>query len=1426
MTTPERKGATRRLVSMGISYSMGTFNDNFIKQAALLLAASLGKTGIQGVATFMFALPFVVFSAWAGWLADRVSKKNVIVFAKSTELLSMLLALWSLYTLNWFAIVLVVFLMGVQSTFFSPAINGSIPESFPATAVPRVNALLKLATTASILLGIALAGPLLDIDSFFRLSAQDAHGAGRWAVGVTAILVAVLGLVASLCINARKQTGKSDAPFPQFGPLDSAKQAIECAHSDKELFSAVQCEAFFYVVSTFALLCITNLGSRLGFSFTSTSLLSVALGAGICAGSLKAGSWPVQQWSKRLKPSGLGMTAGLFLSGFSSLLPEALALPVLLVLYVITGLCGGFFLIPVVSFEQVRPKATEKGRLLGISNFMTFSGIMLSGTLFSLLSAFLPPTCMLGVAGLAGALFVIWMSRKLLSLRADDNNAASDTDGDTCSNSPAFSQKPCSGHQNRLTLAALRPGFIGSLLRIILALRYRIRVTGLDTIAQHENGASGIIFAPNHPGLMDPPIVYSVLAGSRPRPMSDAGLLQGPLGALIKAAVNPVAIPDLSKHTGRAALDSINQGLAQVGVTLKRGDNVLFYPAGRIYRGDRESLGGNSGLQRILEAAPDARLVLVRTTGLWGSTSSFAGAGGNPDLSRFLLRGLVTLLGNLVFFTPRREVLVELTRARILPATDSTRTAENGPIEDISNKRVHNALQGREVLLPAERKAMNAALEDFYNARCRPPLYVPRFFWQSAKPADFVYRPGRGAEAGAALETAIPQQVRDSVYKAIRDEAGLADDVPITPGMALNADLGLDSLALMNVAVRLEESCGQTIDAMENLVRVEDLLLAAAGLTDEQQDRHEGGLKASVANIWREHPKANVLRVPDETAHIADAFLRHTRRSPGEPVAADRKTALSRRKTWVIALLLRKKLAALPGERVGVLLPATPMVTPLWLALMLAGKETVFLNWTVGKANLEHCLKTAGIQTVLTSSALMDRLLLVMPELKDLQQTDDFLPLESLAASYTLLQKITAAFKAFCIRSCKRYPVRDTAAILFTSGTEGLPKGVPLTHRNLLSNAQDIIEALKLKPDLSILAMLPPFHSFGLMADAAIPMSLGVRAAFHPNPTEAGKLNAVVRDFGITLIAASPTFLTAMLDRAALDVRLHSDTVKTSQDVEVPETASHTPSASPDLASVRYVFVGAEKCPQSLEKSFARLCPEASLCEGYGITECSPVIAVNRPGHARSGTVGQPLPHVTCRVVREENGVITGRCAEGETGMLLVRGPSIFSGYLQSSKHDDTAPASPFVEFENVSWYRTGDLVSMDGNGFITFRGRLKRFVKIGGEMISLPQMESVLLTYAAARTDKTPAGNAAHPVQEEAHGPLLAVEAREDASGTAQPEIILFTTQNISMAEANAALRQAGLSPLYAVRRVVKLEAIPLLGTGKTDYRALRALV
>ena len=655
---PAHKGK-KILLSMGTTYAMGTFNDNFFKQAGLLLAASAGLESIQGIASAMFALPFVACSAWAGWLADRMPKNRLVVWSKVMELAAMLLGVWALTSMNWTAIVDVVFFMGLQSTIFSPALNGAIPENFAAAEVPRVNALLKLATTATILLGIAAGGLVLDLPDFIvfaTLIPQGEHGFGRLAVGAVAVLISVIGLISAFGIGRGEVFAGARAPFPLLGPVHSVLHALECHKRDPHLFLTLAGEAFFYCLSSFALLCINNLGiAQLGFSLTVTSLLSVALMIGICVGSVLAGRYDAASWRRSMVPAGAGLGLGLMLSGLAPLLPGMLQFPYLFVMLTFSGVCGGLYLIPLVSFIQVRPAATEKGKTLGISNFSCFSGILLSGVLFAWLAS-VPPSWLLVGSGGVGLVFIAWAAVRIARLF------------------------PC-GRGGSL---------MGFCLRLLLGLRYRVTVKGLDAIS----GPGPVLFMPNHPALIDPIIVYSQLANYAPRPLADERQMQGPLGRLAARALRAVLIPDIMKD-GTRARQGVEAGMQKVLDVLQAGDNILLYPAGKIYRSARESLGGTSGAAMILQKMPGLRVVLVRTTGLWGSAFGYGATGKAPHFGRVLLRGALAVCANLLFFTPRRPVTIEFVEAEQLPRS-------------------------------GDKRELNTWLEDFYNVAERPAQAIPR----------------------------------------------------------------------------------------------------------------------------------------------------------------------------------------------------------------------------------------------------------------------------------------------------------------------------------------------------------------------------------------------------------------------------------------------------------------------------------------------------------------------------------------------------------------------------------------------------------------------------------------------------------------------------------------------------------------------------
>ena len=867
--------------------------------------------------------------------------------------------------------------------------------------------------------------------------------------------------------------------------------------------------------------------------------------------------------------------------------------------------------------------------------------------------------------------------------------------------------------------------------RLLLRLRYRITILGLDAVRAKD--CRKVLFLPNHPALIDPFILRALLQpGFAPHTLADRDTINRPFLRQLTRLLGVIPIPDAAKY-GPEALGAVEEAMGRCAGCLAAGENLMFYPAGRIYRSKLEDLGGKSGVERLLREAPGTRVVLVRTSGLWGSGFGFGLTRNYPQLGQHIVRCVGAVLANFLFFVPRRAVTIEFVE-----------TAE----------------------LPSERDALNRFLEAFYNQNAPPDTFVPYYWWDRGGPRQ-VPEPAQAAAAGDLAD--VSGTVRGLVVKHLAELTGKSA-AAITDEANLARDLGLDSLAAVDLAVWVQQEFGFNTESAGNWLTVGDVLLAACGVS--VGDR--GSELNPVPPAWfagepgRDAPTTGLAIPPGDT--LTEVFLRQARRGAGRVVLADQAGGVRRYRDVITAIfLLRAEIAKIPGPYVGVMLPASPTASILVLAVLFAGKTPVMVNWTVGARNMAHSLDLLDVRCVLTARALLVKLRSQVGGLEALEGR--FVMLEDWAPRFTLPRKLGAALRARLGRwgALRRQPPPETAAVLFTSGSESLPKAVPLTHANLLANLRDVVGAVvHFRADDRLLGILPPFHSFGLTGTTLLPLCAGLPVVYHANPTDGGLLARLTAAYRTTILVGTPTFLGGIV-RAATDEQ---------------------------LASLRLVVAGAEKCPPQLYDTLARRFPKLKLLEGYGITECSPVISANTEDDPHPGTVGRVLPSLEWVVQDTASG---GRAAPGTPGLLLVRGPSVFGGYL---KHD--APP-PFVEFEGRSWYNTTDLVSAAPDGVLTFAGRLKRFIKLGGEMVSLPAVEELLARTYAKETDD---------------GPVLAVEA---TPAELNPELVLFTTLDLDRDAVNSRIREGGLSPIHNIRRIVKFEKIPVLGTGKTDYRKLK---
>ncbi len=657
-----------------------------------------------------------------------------------------------------------------------------------------------------------------------------------------------------------------------------------------------------------------------------------------------------------------------------------------------------------------------------------------------------------------------------------------------------------------------------------------------------------------------------------------------------------------------------------------------------------------------------------------------------------------------------------------------------------------------------DRNGINRWLEAWYNADTprETPTFVPHHFLFGPRTYTFPERPtpvipdmGR---VKPATRAAVAEMLSEKLKRPLADD----ENRPETRV----ADLGIDSLDAMEVTVHVENRFGFTAGTVPTTIG--DLWAIAEGMV-------ESGPPKPPPEAWFAPPTGDMaVEVLGDT--VGEALVRRCVKNPRDVALADDLSGvLTYERFFLGASVLAKRFRDIPEPNVGLLLPASAGGMVSLFALHLAGKVPVILNWTTGPGNMGHGVKLTGVKRVVTSKRFIDRVQVEVPGAEFLFLED----VRKTVGKFELLRRLVS-FRLFrssvgeaAIAKLTRDPQKP-AVVLFTSGSEKAPKAVPLTHANVIGDVRAFIPRVKLDRTMVGLVFLPLFHSFGHTVTGLFPLMIGARNVFHPDPTDAGALVRKASAYRATVIPATPTFFNFLLDKAKPG----------------------------DLDSARSIVLGAEKCPDAIFEKAAKLAPKAAVQEGYGITECSPVVAVNPPDAVVRGTIGLPVVGVELCVRDLESDAVL---PHGKRGMLHVSGPIVFPGYLG---HDGD---QPFREFDGKRWYVTGDLAEIGTDGYVRFHGRLKRFLKAGGEMISLPALEE---PFAA----KFPASD---------EGPRVAVEGIETADGR---RVVLFTTEEVTLKDANALLLKEGFRGVMRLDEVRKVEKIPVLGTGKTDYKVLRA--
>ncbi len=471
---------------------------------------------------------------------------------------------------------------------------------------------------------------------------------------------------------------------------------------------------------------------------------------------------------------------------------------------------------------------------------------------------------------------------------------------------------------------------------------------------------------------------------------------------------------------------------------------------------------------------------------------------------------------------------------------------------------------------------------------------------------------------------------------------------------------------------------------------------------------------------------------------------------------------ISYEKALIAAIILQEKIAFYKEKNIGIMIPTSGGCMIAVVATLMAGKVPVMINYSTGAIkNSIFAREKCDFDLIITSSALLQKL--QKEPLEGMIFIEDFIGDISLFAKIkaAAIAKMPAALISKMVRMGQE---EDYAVILFTSGSEKTPKAVPLTHKNIWQQLESIPKVLPMCSDEIFLSCLPLFHVFGFTTMFWLPIRFGNTVVTHPNPLEYRNICKSIQKYQATYFVATPAFFRAYLSKA------NDDT----------------------FASIKVMVSGADNLPESLRQEYLQRFGK-DIWQGYGVTEASPVVAVNNAENHKPGSLGKVMPGVRVKIVDVDSGK---QLPAGKEGKVLLKGDNVMGGYY----HDKLETDRHFVD----GWYDTGDMGVMDEDGFLWHKGRLKRFVKIGGEMVSLAAVE--------------------HALEDFFEDDVLycAVDFFDEKKGA---HIALALTQEEDLSKIREHLTGKGFSSLYLPKKQIVLEEIPLMGSGKVDFRQVQNL-
>lgn len=501
----------------------------------------------------------------------------------------------------------------------------------------------------------------------------------------------------------------------------------------------------------------------------------------------------------------------------------------------------------------------------------------------------------------------------------------------------------------------------------------------------------------------------------------------------------------------------------------------------------------------------------------------------------------------------------------------------------------------------------------------------------------------------------------------------------------------------------------------------------------------------------------------NQPSTLAREFVRVCRVNGRRPAYRDiTKKEVTYSKALTGAFALGRCVAKNGGKRVGILLPNLVATAMIFFGLQLFRRCTVLVNYSSGPESIDYALRLADVDLIVTSRSFLERIKLDARDLGDRK----ILFLEDLPSRIGLADRLVALIRSTFVPglpTMEREEEKETAVVLFTSGSEGRPKGVCLSHENILANIWQCLSRADIGEDDYFLNALPMFHSFGLTMGTILPLFAGSRTFLYVSPLHYRVVPEIIYDQEITIFLGTGTFLRGYARKA------HPY----------------------DFYALRYIFAGAEPLSDAVFTMYSRDFG-VRILTGYGATECSPVISLNTALDHEYGTVGRVLPGMEYKILPVEGiGDLGGR-----KGKLYVRGKNVMTGYLKN----ETANRKFLIDDDG--WYDTGDIVEESNEGFLRIVGRLKRFSKVSGEMVSLTAVEEALRRALGERTEV-----AVVAVADESRGERL---------------ILVTTRKDLTLGQVREFLRAEGIAELAFPRDLVSMRELPKLGTGKIDYITL----